>query len=314
MISLIIPTTSKNKNYTQNVLNNIREIYPNEDEVEVIIEENDNVTLGVNYNNAVARAKGEKIILLHNDMILKPGFIETMDKHITKNRITTYTRIEPPIFTDTYPGKELLDCGTDLESFNSEKFNQFSLEESLIEGGSQLFFGCLKEDYIGIDGYIFKMFCEDDDLHLRYKLAGFEHKVSSSHVYHFVSKYNIAYVVKKCNLELLGVLEPWCDRIYIEDDMQVLTNHYINQEQKNTSFELSKRIVCIGHNDPIGENDIIIEFDATCLTSENFKLLQQFPNIIKESGDVGKFELDIFTIEIISLIEYQQDLIKLKAL
>ena len=96
--------------------------------------------------------------------------------------------------------------------------------------------------------------------------------------------------------------------------MQVLTNHYINQEQKNTSFELSKRIVCIGHNDPIGENDIIIEFDATCLTSENFKLLQQFPNIIKESGDVGKFELDIFTIEIISLIEYQQDLIKLKAL
>lgn len=345
MISLIIPTTSKNKNYTQNVLNNIREIYPNEDEVEVIIEENDNVTLGVNYNNAVARAKGEKIILLHNDMILKPGFIETMDKHITKNRITTYTRIEPPIFTDTYPGKELLDCGTDLESFNSEKFNQFSLEESLIEGGSQLFFGCLKEDYIGIDGYIFKMFCEDDDLHLRYKLAGFEHKVSSSHVYHFVSKtsrttkdfqlieqnsnknfirkwgnrnykspkYNIAYVVKNCNLELLGVLEPWCDRIYIEDDMQVLTNHYINQEQKNTSFELSKRIVCIGHNDPIGENDIIIEFNATCLTSENFKLLQQFPNIIKESGDVGKFELDIFTIEIISLIEYQQDLIKLKA-
>ena len=32
------------------------------------------------------------------------------------------------------------------------------------------------------------MFCEDDDLHLRYKLAGFEHKVSSAHVYHFVSK------------------------------------------------------------------------------------------------------------------------------
>jgi hypothetical protein len=45
MISLIIPTTSKNKNYTQNILNNIREIYPNENEVEVIIEENDNVTL-----------------------------------------------------------------------------------------------------------------------------------------------------------------------------------------------------------------------------------------------------------------------------
>ena len=68
------------------------------------------------------------------------------------------------------------------------KFNEFNIEESLIDGGSQLFFGCMKEDYIGIDGYTFKMFCEDDDLHLRYKLAGFEHKVSSAHVYHFISK------------------------------------------------------------------------------------------------------------------------------
>jgi glycosyltransferase involved in cell wall biosynthesis len=124
-------------------------------------------------------------------------------------------------------------------------------------------------------------------------------------------KYNIAYVVKKCNLELLGVLEPWCDRIYIEDDMQVLTSHYMDQEQKNTSFDLSKRVLCIGHNDPIGENDIVIEFDATHLTNENFQLLQYFPGIIKESGEVGKFELDIFTITINHLEEQQNNLINL---
>jgi hypothetical protein len=29
-------------------------------------------------------------------MVIKPGFVETMDKHITKGRITTYTRVEPP--------------------------------------------------------------------------------------------------------------------------------------------------------------------------------------------------------------------------
>jgi hypothetical protein len=122
-------------------------------------------------------------------------------------------------------------------------------------------------------------------------------------------KYNIAYVVKKCNLELLGILEPWCDRIYIEDNMQVLTSHYIDQEQQNTSFDLSKRIFCIGYNDPIGENDIVVEFDATRLTNENFQLLQKLPEIIKESGGIGKFELDIFTIEINHLAEYQKDLI-----
>jgi glycosyltransferase involved in cell wall biosynthesis len=124
-------------------------------------------------------------------------------------------------------------------------------------------------------------------------------------------KYNIAYIVKKCNLELLGILEPWCDRIYIEDDMQVLTIHYVEQEQPNTSFDLSKRVLCIGHNDPIGENDIVIEFDATRLNQQNFQLLQQFPSIVKESGDVGKFELDIFTIEINHLEEYTNDLIKI---
>jgi glycosyltransferase involved in cell wall biosynthesis len=123
-------------------------------------------------------------------------------------------------------------------------------------------------------------------------------------------KYNIAYIVKKCNLELLGVLEPWCDRIYIEDDMKVLTIHYVEQEQPNTSFDLSKRVLCIGHNDPMGENDIVIEFDATRLTNENFKLLMQMPSIIKESGEIGKFELDIFTIEINHLEELTNNLIK----
>jgi glycosyltransferase involved in cell wall biosynthesis len=122
-------------------------------------------------------------------------------------------------------------------------------------------------------------------------------------------KYNIAYVVKNCNSQLLEILEPWCDRIYIEDEMQVLTSHYIDKEQKNTSFDLSKRVFCIGHNDPIGENDIVVEFNAAQLNQNNFQLLQQLPSIIKESEEIGKFELDIFRITINHLEEYQNELI-----
>jgi len=343
MISLVIPTTSSNKNYTNNLIKNIREIYPNENEVEIILEENDITALGINFNNAVAKANGNKIILLHNDMVIKPGFIEIMEKHICKNRITSYTRIEPPIYNDIYPGKVILDCGRDLDNFDKEKFYNYNLETSLIDGGSQLFFGCLKEDYIGLDGNTFKMFCEDDDLHLRYKLAGFEHKVSSAHVYHFVSKtsrttkdyqqielnsnrnfirkwgnrspkvkYNIAYVVKKCNSQLLGILEPWCDRIYIEDDMHVLIDSYVEQEQPNTSSDLTKRVLHVKHNYPEGENDIVVEFDATKLTQQSFQLLQQLPDIIKESGEVGVFELEIFKIKIQNIWEYQNDLVYLE--
>jgi GT2 family glycosyltransferase len=121
-------------------------------------------------------------------------------------------------------------------------------------------------------------------------------------------KYNIAYVVKNCPSQLLTALEPWCDRIYIEN--QDIIDIYIDREQENTTFDLSKRVFIESNNDPIGENDIVIEFDANQLTQQNFQLLQQLSSIIKESGEIGKFELDIFTIEIISLIEYQQELIK----
>jgi len=303
MISLIIPTTSKNKDYTQNILTNIREIYPNENEIEVIIEENDNVTLGVNYNNAVAKAKGKKIILLHNDMIIKPGFIEIMDKHITKNRITTYTRIEPPIFSDIYPGKILLDCGYDLNNFNKEKFNQFNIEESLIDGGSQLFFGCMKEDYIGIDGYTFKMFCEDDDLHLRYKLAGFEHKVSSAHVYHFVSKTSRAGHYQEIEQQSnLNFIKKWGFKNSIHN---VVYKKSITIHNSNSQLE---QVLEPWFN---GGKDIIVEVDERTFTQQDFTTIQQLNDIIKDSGEIGSFELGNLKININSMNEYQNTLIKI---
>ena len=304
MISLIIPTTSKNKDYTSNLLQNIREIYPDESQVEIILEENDNVTLGVNYNNAVARATGEKIILLHNDMVLKPGFIETMDKHIVKNRITTYTRIEPPIFNDTYPGKALLDCGSDLKTFDSKKFNEFDIEESIIDGGSQLFFGCLKEDYIGIDGYTFKMFCEDDDLHLRYKIAGFEHKVSSAHVYHFVSK------TSRSSNDY--------QQIELQSNLNYVKKWGFRTSQYNTVYK--KSIIINNPNSQLqqvlepwfdGGNDIVVEIDGNTFDQQDYQMIQQLNDIVKDNNSVGVFELGNLKLTINSLEEHQNNLINL---
>lgn len=122
-------------------------------------------------------------------------------------------------------------------------------------------------------------------------------------------KYNIAFVVRNCNLDILELLEPWCDRIYIEDDMQVITIAYIEKEQPNTSYDLTKRVLTIGHNDPQGENDIVVEFDAKQLGNHNFQYIQQLPEILKDSGDIGVFELDIFKVTVNHLEEYQQNLI-----
>lgn len=303
MISLVIPTVSRTREYTDALIKNIREIYPNENEVEIIVEENDNVTMGVNYNNAVTKATGEKIILLHNDMILKPGFVETMDKHITKGRIVTYTRVEPSIYNDLYPGKIILDCGRDLNSLDKEKFYNLSLEEELQDGGSQLFLGCYKEDYIGIDGHTFQLFCEDDDFHLRCDIAGLERKVSPAQVYHFVSKTS-----------------------------RTTTDYQTIEQQSNINFvkkwgfrnsiynTVYKKSIIIHNSNPQLEQalkpwfnegqDIIVEIDGYNFTQEDFSIIQQLNDIIKENGEIGSFELGNLKITINSMDEYQNDLIK----
>jgi len=125
-------------------------------------------------------------------------------------------------------------------------------------------------------------------------------------------KYNIAYVIENCNLELLSTLEPWCDRIYTDEVYKVgRIWDYIEQEQENTSFDLSKRVFTLTNNTPEWENDIVIKFDANQLNQQNFQLLTQMPSIIKDSGEVGEFEIDIFRIVISHLEEYQNNLIKL---
>lgn len=123
-------------------------------------------------------------------------------------------------------------------------------------------------------------------------------------------KYNVTFVVDNCNLQALEVLEPWCDRIYIEDDMDVIKHAYFEKEQSNTSYELTKRVMTIGWNDPLGENDIVLEFDMKNFTQNSFSIIQNLSDIITESGEVGTFELDCFKVTISHLETYEKNLIK----
>lgn len=111
-------------------------------------------------------------------------------------------------------------------------------------------------------------------------------------------KYNIAYVVENCNLPLLEALEPWCDRIYVDEVFQTgCASDYIDVFQETTKYDLKKRVLT-NNNIPYNENDIIVHFDANKLTQNSFNILIQLPDIIKDNGSVGEFELDIFKITI----------------
>jgi glycosyltransferase involved in cell wall biosynthesis len=124
-------------------------------------------------------------------------------------------------------------------------------------------------------------------------------------------KYNIGFAVKYCNLQLLDILEPWCDRIYIEDEMGVLFASYYEYEHKRTSYDLKKRVLTLGYQNPQDYDDIIVEIDGKNFNNYDFQLLQQLPEIIKDSGEIGKFQLNNLNIEINLIKEYQDSLVKL---
>jgi glycosyltransferase involved in cell wall biosynthesis len=122
-------------------------------------------------------------------------------------------------------------------------------------------------------------------------------------------KYDIGFIVHNCNLELLSVLEPWCNNIYIKDEMGVLEAAYYDLEQQHTKFNLKHRIKPIEHNIP--NNNITVEFDVKQLTQDSFNILIQLPEIITESGEVGEFELDIFKITIKDMSTFEHTLINI---
>lgn len=199
----------------------------------------------------------------------------------------------------------------------------------------------------GLDNIFNPCFCEDDDLVLRWKLLGFNLFTSLDAIcYHFVSKtsrfseenknktqkieqasnrnfvrkwgfryskynkkYDIGFIIHKCNLNMLSVYEPWCSTIYIEDEMDILSSHYRDLEQEHTKFDLKNKIKLIGHDLP--NNDITVEFDVTLMNQDAFNMLMQMSDIITESGEIGEFKLDIFNIKIKAMNTYEHDLINI---
>ena len=307
MISLIIPATTSNQHYTDFAVQQIRELYPNENEVEIVVEVNDNVTLGINFNNAVAKANGDVVVLMHNDMVPHPGFVETILKHIKRKMVLVYHRVEPPIYTDEYPGKSIFDCGRGIEDYDKNKFFQYTVDDVLIDGGSQLFFAVHKEDYLDIDGYTFKKFCEDDDVHLRYKLAGFDCKVANAAmVYHFVSKTSRSsedYALDELESNLQFV-RKWGYR-YSKYN-KVYKKAY---KLDGPAFpDLVKALDLMFKSTP-EEANIVVEIDSRTFVPDDYTSLTQLNDIVFEGNELGKFELGNMKVNVKSLESFEKDLI-----
>jgi len=121
-------------------------------------------------------------------------------------------------------------------------------------------------------------------------------------------KYDIGFVVKNCNSNLLEILEPWCSTIYIEDTMQRLAIDYFEKEKNNTIYDLSEKIKPYDNEK---NNEILVRIDVASFTQEDFQIIQQLSEIIKDSGAIGSFQLGNIFIDIIQMNEYQNTLINI---
>ena len=108
-------------------------------------------------------------------------------------------------------------------------------------------------------------------------------------------RYDTGFIVKNCNTQILSILEPWCDTIYVDCDYKA----YVDAENENSEYEISD---AVKPYDNEKNNNILISFDATKLTNQHFtEFIKKLPFIIEETGEVGSFNWDIFQIDIIKL-------------
>ncbi len=121
-------------------------------------------------------------------------------------------------------------------------------------------------------------------------------------------KYDVGFVVHNCNTQMLRELEPWCSDIYGDwvGHKGYGVNDYIKDEQLNTEFDLSKKIHS-QHTEP--KNGVVVEFDCNKLNANNFQVLVNLSDIIKESGEIGEMEYEIFKFKIKTLNSYEQELV-----
>jgi len=203
---------------TKNCYKRVRELYPTapfvissggsydgtkewleslDDEYLSYIHDDDRLTFSETYNAGIKIVDTEKIVLIHNDMVIGDGFLESIERLLTPNLLLSYTTIEPPIFAGhKRPGKVLLDLGDGFHSFDNFNFNnyvqKFKHGDTLYPGAVFFMSGYKKmfEDVGYFDGFSFvPCFCEDDDFIIRAKLKGYELKTCDSAItYHFVSQ------------------------------------------------------------------------------------------------------------------------------
>ncbi len=129
-------------------------------------------------------------------------------------------------------------------------------------------------------------------------------------------KYDIGFIVKNCNDQLLAILEPWCSNIYVDEgNVRSIIDNYITLESPNTGFDLYERIRSF---DDEKNNEILVEINGNKFTQKDFQIIQQLSGILTNDEQLHEehlfiepthFEIENLQITIINLNTHEKDLI-----
>lgn len=276
------------------------------DENLTIFHDDDRLTFSDNYNTAISLVDTEKLVLIHNDMVIGYGFIENLEENLKENMILSYMTIEPPIFNDHQrPGKAIYDFGSGFHDFNYESFNyicDFYVVRKKLHDGATFFMSGYKktfDDIGGFDGFTFNpLFCEDDDFLIRAKLKGYKLKTTeASVVYHFVSqtsRFGNDYKNDRIKIEISSnrnFVRKWGIPIYAFNELRYWEEDNFNYKiftmglttnNKNSLFNIEPFF------DKIQMNDIPEEYIMNEQKNTNFDLRSKFT--LTDNVDVMIYE------------------------
>ena len=162
-ISLVLAVYN-NLDHTKDCYDRIREIYPNapmvissggstdgtlswleslNDDFLSYMHDDDKLCFSDNYNSAIKLVDTEKLVLIHNDMVIGENFLENLSDLIDEKTLLSYTTIEPPIFKGhKRAGKVILDLGSSFHDFKYDLFNQYvervKQKKTLVNGYKKL--------------------------------------------------------------------------------------------------------------------------------------------------------------------------------
>jgi glycosyltransferase involved in cell wall biosynthesis len=267
-------------------------------------------------------------MVFHADMYLCPEALDHIEKNIKPKTIVSLTRIEPPLHPEG-PEKIVEDFGVEPETFKEDEllrwligFNQGE-EIPDTEGifAPWAFYKSEFQEIGGHDPLFAPQSKEDSDIFNRFQLNGTKFiQTWKGFVYHMTSRgsrfnpysggapgKNSDEWIGTTTANMKKFIKKWGTAVQHDQFMKPIVSPVYKKSIKiNNSTPQLEEVLEPWSN---GGDDIIIKIDGNRFNNEDFKYLQNLNEIIKDSGELGEFELGNLHITINSLETYEKDLI-----